>query len=90
MACEDFPCCGHEHGCCPDFNEAGEQLNMVCVCGAKLPIDSRYSICESCMRDPDDPDAWREDRPDWESDDPIFDMPDDREDSWLDSSYEGE
>lgn len=52
--CEDFPCCGHEPGCCPDFDDAGNQLNMVCVCGAKLPIDSRYSICESCMRDPED------------------------------------
>lgn len=56
--CEDFPCCGHEAGCCPDFDENGRQLNMVCVCGAKLPITSRYSICEGCMRDPDDPDSW--------------------------------
>ena len=24
---------------------------MVCVCGAKLPVTSRYSICKSCMRD---------------------------------------
>lgn len=47
--CEDFPCCGHELGCCPDFDESGRQLNMVCVCGAKLPITSRYSICEGCM-----------------------------------------
>ena len=51
--CEDFPCCGHEAGCCPDFDESGRQLNMICVCGAKLPITSKYSICESCMRDPD-------------------------------------
>ncbi len=28
MACEDFPCCGHEPGCCPDFDESGRQLNM--------------------------------------------------------------
>jgi hypothetical protein len=47
--CEDFPCCGHELGCCPDFDESGRQLNMVCVCGAKLPVTSRYSICEGCM-----------------------------------------
>lgn len=54
MRCEDFPCCGHELGCCPDYDEeTGEQLNMVCVCGAKLPIDSQYSICRGCMHDPD-------------------------------------
>lgn len=47
--CEDFPCCGHELGCCPDYDEAGNQLNMVCTCGAKLPINSRYSICRGCM-----------------------------------------
>lgn len=49
--CEDFPCCGHELGCCPDFDpETGEQLNMVCVCGAKLPLNSRFSICATCIR----------------------------------------
>lgn len=53
--CEDFPCCGHEAGCCPDFDESGRQINMICVCGTKLPLSSRYSICEGCMRDPDDP-----------------------------------
>lgn len=47
--CEDFPCCGHELGCCPDFDEAGRQLNMKCVCGATVPLTSRYSICEGCM-----------------------------------------
>ncbi len=29
-------------------------MNMVCVCGAKLPVNARYSICEGCMRDPED------------------------------------
>jgi hypothetical protein len=54
--CEDFPCCGHESGCCPDYDtDTGKQLNMVCVCGAKLPLTSKYSICSGCMRDPDDP-----------------------------------
>lgn len=47
--CEDYPCCGHESGCCPDRDEAGRQINMICVCGAKLPIHNRYSICDSCM-----------------------------------------
>ena len=46
--CEDFPCCGHEPGCCPDY-ENGEQVNMRCTCGAVLPIDNRFSICDSCM-----------------------------------------
>ena len=52
--CEDYPCCGHESGCCPDFDDNGKQLNMKCVCGATLPITSRYSICESCMNQGDD------------------------------------
>lgn len=51
--CEDYPCCGHESGCCPDFDESGEQLNMKCVCGATLHIKSRYSICDSCMHSED-------------------------------------
>jgi len=50
MACEDYPCCGHESGCCPDFNEAGEQTNMVCTCGAKLPVSRSSSICDTCLR----------------------------------------
>jgi hypothetical protein len=53
--CEDFPCCGHELGCCPDFDpETGEQLNMVCVCGKKLPVNAPYSICNRCMNEGDD------------------------------------
>ena len=47
--CEDFPCCGHELGCCPAYDEDGRQMYMVCVCGARLPITSRFSICEGCM-----------------------------------------
>lgn len=54
--CEDFPCCGHELGCCPDYDEAGRQLNMKCVCGATVPLGSRSSLCSTCLRrDPDDP-----------------------------------
>lgn len=53
--CEDFPCCGHESGCCPDYDpQTGEQLNMKCTCGATLPINSRYSICDTCMNMPED------------------------------------
>lgn len=52
--CEDYPCCGHEPGCCPDFDESGNQLNMKCVCGATLPINSPYSICLTCLNNEDD------------------------------------
>jgi len=48
--CEDFPCCGHEAGCCPDFDENGRQLNMKCVCGAVLPVDNHSSLCSGCLR----------------------------------------
>ena len=49
--CEDFPCCGHELGCCPDYDpKTGEQLNMICVCGAKLPLTRRSSLCDYCLR----------------------------------------
>lgn len=55
MRCEDFPCCGHEMGCCPDFDsETGAQLNMVCVCGAKVPVDSSYSLCSYCLTHDED------------------------------------
>ena len=49
--CEDFPCCGHEQGCCPDFDESGKQLNMKCVCGATLPVDNRSSLCDTCLHE---------------------------------------
>lgn len=54
--CEDFPCCGHERGCCPDYDDAGRQLNMKCVCGATVPLSSKTSLCPACLRgdDPDD------------------------------------
>lgn len=53
-SCEDFPCCGHEVGCCPDFDESGKQLNMKCVCGATVPLGGS-SLCQGCLVDPDDP-----------------------------------
>lgn len=72
--CEDFPCCGHERGCCPDFDGSGKQLNMKCVCGKTLPVDARYSICESCMNESREPEDF-DDR-DFEMDDEDTD-PDD-------------
>lgn len=76
MACEDFPCCGHEHGCCPDYDASGRQLNMRCVCGAVLPINARYSICDACMADEDE---------DQDFDDRDFDEPDESMDGDFDS-----
>ena len=52
--CEDWPCCGHESGCCPDYDEDGQQLNMRCICGAVLPIDHHSSICCSCLQQGED------------------------------------
>ena len=54
MRCEDFPCCGHEAGCCPRYSEGGEQMDMVCTCGARLPVTARYSICQTCLNSGDD------------------------------------
>ena len=50
MSCEDFPCCGHEMGCCPDFLD-GIQQNMICVCGAVVPITSESSLCWGCLHE---------------------------------------
>lgn len=71
MACEDFPCCGHESGCCPDRDpDTGEPLNMKCTCGAPVPLSSRFSLCDyhlgikrSRYVDPADPDAEPTDEP---------------------------
>lgn len=67
--CEDFPCCGHESGCCPDFDESGRQLNMICTCGAKLPVGNRVSICDGCLNNEEDDDRWCDDRDEVEDDD---------------------
>lgn len=68
--CEDWPCCGHEDGCCPDF-EDGRQINMKCVCGAVLPLEARSSICDACLRR-----AWEEDGSDYYGDDRFDYCPD--------------
>lgn len=65
--CEDWPCCNHEDGCCPDFDEDGKQLNMKCTCGATIQLGARYSICNSCMEharrdDGEDPEYDYDDR----------------------------
>lgn len=75
--CEDFPCCGHEMGCCPDFDESGRQVNMKCTCGATVPLGGP-SLCEGCLRDLNDPygddrDYYSEDFDDPDPDDPDCD-----------------
>lgn len=52
--CEDFPCCGHEMGCCPDYDKSGNQLNMKCVCGAAVSLHSPSSLCYTCLHSGDD------------------------------------
>lgn len=80
--CEDFPCCGHEQGCCPNFDEFGRQLDMVCTCGARLPVNNRYSICDGCLNsgedwdgDPERAGEWAEARAEaeWDEDDEYDD-----------------
>lgn len=61
--CEDFPCCGHELGCCPSYDNTGRQLDMVCTCGAQLPVSNRYSICDTCLKN-----GWSEEEM-WEHED---------------------
>ena len=44
--CEDFPCCGHSLGDCPDSNGSYK-----CVqCGKRLPKNSPSSICDKCIK----------------------------------------
>jgi hypothetical protein len=55
-----LPCCGHERGCCPRYDaETGKQL------------DSRYSLCASCLSSA-------------AADDGGFDEDYDHEESWAD------
>ena len=54
-ACEDWPACGHEAGCCPAFDsDTGEQLDMKCVCGVSVSLTSRSSLCASCLKSDDE------------------------------------
>lgn len=45
--CEDYPCCGHEDGGCP--NEDG---TFNCArCGRRLPKHNRSAVCDRCHQD---------------------------------------
>jgi len=44
MRCEDYPCCGHEAGDCPDA-----QGRFTCVtCGVRMGKGVTESICGRC------------------------------------------
>ena len=77
MSCEDYPCCGHESGCCPDFDESGKQLNMRCTCGAVLPVNNPVSLCNACLDQESESDLYDErvnaDDDDFDAYDPIID-----------------
>lgn len=85
--CEDFPCCGHEPGCCPDYDESGRQLNMKCTCGAAVPLHSRFSICDACMRRGDAEDSGPAED-DYDFDDDDSELEDDSELDDNDSDLE--
>ena len=68
MHCEDFPCCGHQLGWCPDFDpETGRQLNMKCVCGASVPLGGS-SLCQGCLYAPDHDDPYGDQYERWDED----------------------
>lgn len=49
MACEDYPCCGHEPGGCPVVDEeTGEQRYRCARCGDLMPARARSAVCQPC------------------------------------------
>jgi hypothetical protein len=47
--CEDYPCCGHEAGDCPSRDSEGNEVWSCAGCGAKLPKNSKSSLCRRCI-----------------------------------------
>lgn len=82
--CQDYPCCGHENGCCPSYDALGRQLDMVCICGARLPVTAPYSICHHCMKQKCD----EEGVSDEEAMDEAWDCDDEAMDGEFDSAME--
>lgn len=59
MRCEDFPCCGHALGDCPD-----SQGRMRCVeCGKRLSKRATSSICHRCLRRMEQDEDYERDHP---------------------------
>ena len=50
MACEDYPCCGHARGECPETDSKGRERWRCVDCGKLLPISATSSICAKCQR----------------------------------------
>ena len=50
MACEDYPCCGHEPGDCPTVDSKGRERWRCVECGKPLPLTAASSICKTCTR----------------------------------------
>ena len=48
--CEDYPCCGHESGDCPQPDSQGRPRWKCVECGKRLSLKASSSICTSCMR----------------------------------------
>ena len=82
MSCEDYPCCGHEAGCCPDYDESGRQTNMICTCGAVLPANNPVSICNSCLRHASEDDDPLYDDDDWDEEESDADRYDSMDGDW--------
>jgi hypothetical protein len=79
--CEDYPCCGHD--ICPRRWTDGRQAEVICVCGASLPPNSRFSICDSCLKRPMEGDSpYDYDYPDYEEDEPDDDYSEDDYDEY--------
>lgn len=50
MSCEDFPCCGHEPGGCPTYNENGEEFFPCACCGSIMPPRATSAVCAPCHK----------------------------------------
>jgi len=50
MACEDYPCCGHESGDCPRLDSKGRERWTCVACGEILSFKAVSSICTRCLK----------------------------------------
>lgn len=44
--CEDYPCCGHEDGGCPNHDGSFNCAS----CGRKMPKNSPSAVCAKCHK----------------------------------------
>ena len=50
MACEDYPCCGHEAGGCPQIDENGAERFRCACCSVLMAPKARSAVCEPCHK----------------------------------------